>query len=62
MAFDDPKDEGNGPEYHTGKKCIEGCGRPAGTAWSPHWCFECNVVRMRRIEKNLREMIGEKKK
>lgn len=49
-AFEDPNHPGNGPEHRTGKPCIEsGCDRPAGTAWSPHWCFECNVERMRRI-------------
>lgn len=39
----------NGPEYHTGKKCVEGCGRAAGTLWSPYWCHPCNVERMKRI-------------
>lgn len=49
VGYDDPKHEGNSPKYHTGKLCIEGCGRPAGTAWSPYWCFECNVKRINRI-------------
>lgn len=48
-GYDDIKHEGNSEKYHTGKLCIEGCGRPAGTAWSPHWCFECNVERINRI-------------
>ena len=49
-AYEDPADAGNGPKYHTGKECIElGCARPAGTAWSPVWCFECNVKRIKRI-------------
>jgi hypothetical protein len=48
-AFENPADERNGPTYQTGKSCIEGCGRPAGTAWSPYWCHPCNVERMRRI-------------
>jgi len=55
-GFDDPKDEGNSDKYHTGQLCIEGCGRPAGTAWSPHWCFECNVKRINRISKQLEVM------
>ena len=54
MAYDDKNDDGNGPKYHTGKKCIDGCGRPAGTAWSDYWCFECNVDRMRKINENLK--------
>ena len=48
-GYDDPNHDGNSPKHHTGKLCIEGCGRPAGTAWSPHWCFECNVERINRI-------------
>ena len=48
-AYQDPNNKGNSSKYHTGKLCIEGCGRPAGTAWSPYWCFECNVKRMDRI-------------
>jgi len=50
IAFEDPDHPGNGPKYLTGKFCIEqGCDRPAGTAWSPLWCFEHNVERIRRI-------------
>ncbi len=56
MPFEDPSHEWNGSEYHTGKGCIEGCGNPAGTAWSPHWCLECNAKRMRRITKSLAEI------
>lgn len=48
-AYQDPAHPGNGPKYRTGKFCIEGCGRPAGTRWSPFWCFECNVERMDRV-------------
>lgn len=57
--YQDPDYEGNGPKYHTGKKCIEGCGRPAGTAWSPYWCFECNKARMDRISKSLEDLVKE---
>lgn len=52
--YQDPGYEGNGSKYHTGKECIErGCHNPAGTAWSPLWCFECNAKRMDRISGNL---------
>ena len=47
--YRDPADPYNGPKHHTGKPCIEGCGRPAGTAWSPLWCQPCNAARMDRI-------------
>lgn len=57
MEFDDPNDEGNSPKYHTGKLCIEGCGRLAGTAWSPYFCFECNVKRIRRINEELDQIL-----
>lgn len=57
-AFEDSSDPGNGLEYHTGKPCIEaGCDRPAGTAWSPYWCFECNVRRIKRISNQFEELL-----
>ncbi len=59
-AYRDPNSPQNGSEYHTGKDCVEDCNSPAGTAWSPYWCFECNVIRMDRIGKQLEEM-GDKK-
>lgn len=60
-AYRDPDYPGNGPEYHTGEECVESdCTRPAGTGWSPYWCFECNVIRMDRIGRQLEEM-GDKK-
>lgn len=54
--YADPTDEGNSTKYHTGALCVEpGCDKPAGTAWSPHWCFECNVKRMDSISAGLAE-------
>ena len=48
--FDDPNDELNSSKYQTGKLCIvRGCGKPAGTHWSPFFCQPCNANRMRRI-------------
>ncbi len=58
MAYEDPQDPGNGSKYHSGKLCIEGCGRLAGTMWSPFWCFPCNVERMKRIGDALEIMRG----
>ncbi|MFH2074726.1 MAG: hypothetical protein ABIJ57_05180 [Pseudomonadota bacterium] len=57
IAYKDPKHEGNSPKYHTGKECIEGCGRPAGTAWGPYWCFECNIKRIDRINAQFEKII-----
>jgi hypothetical protein len=56
IAYRNPRHKGNGKSHHTGKLCIEGCGRPAGTAWSPYWCFKCNVIRMDRISAGLQEI------
>jgi len=57
-AFEDPNHEGNSDKYHTGKKCIEkGCCEPAGTWWSPHWCFKHNVERIHRIDAGLNDII-----
>lgn len=53
MAHDyrDPNDPYNSRSYHTLKPCIEaGCNDPAGTWWSPLWCFRHNVERMDRID------------
>ena len=56
LAFEDPNNPGNSPEYHAGKPCIEeGCDEPAGTWWSPHWCFKHNVERIRRITRQMEE-------
>jgi len=47
---EDPSDPLNSAAHNTGKPCIErGCTRPAGTAWSPHWCQQCNSDRLRHI-------------
>lgn len=47
----DPKHPGNGIRHRSGKTCIHpGCGAPAGTLWSPLWCFKHNVERMQRID------------
>ena len=56
-AYADPGHEGNGLAYRTGKACYEkGCEEPAGTAWSPYWCFRCNVKRIDRITRQLERM------
>lgn len=49
----DPIHPGNSPKHLTGKLCIEKCGRPAGTAWSPYWCQPCNAERIRRVNAGL---------
>jgi hypothetical protein len=57
--YKDPNDEFNSPKYHTGKDCIEpGCSKPAGTWWSPLWCFECNVKRIDRISGQFEMILG----
>ena len=56
--FEDPDNPGNGEKYHTGKPCITaGCESPAGTAWSPYWCFACNVKRIKRIDGELNDIL-----
>jgi hypothetical protein len=55
FACYDREHPGNSASHHTGKPCIEpDCGKPAGTAWSPLWCFDCNCARMRRIDASMR--------
>lgn len=54
----DPAHPNNSPTYHTGKPCIMGCGRPAGTAWGLHWCQPCNAERMDRISRNLEALVA----
>jgi hypothetical protein len=59
LAFEDPNHPGNGPKYHTGKQCyVHGCTNPAGTAWSPYWCFEHNVERIRCVDKQLSDIVA----
>lgn len=56
--YADPAHPNNGPEHHTGKKCIEkGCENPAGTSWSTFWCQPCNAKRMERISANLQQAL-----
>lgn len=46
-SYNDPNCYYNSRAYHTGKTCsVDGCSDPAGTAWSPHFCFRHNVERM----------------
>lgn len=54
---EDINDEGNSPKYHTGKLCIEGCGRPAGTFWGPYWCQQCNAERLKRVSKQFDDIL-----
>ena len=57
-AFEDSDHEGNSAAYHTGKRCVtKGCKEPAGTWWSPHWCFKHNVERIRGIDASLNDII-----
>lgn len=54
MRYRDRNDELNSAAHYSGKRCVEkSCTSPAGTAWSPFWCFEHNVERMDRISANL---------
>ena len=53
-SFDDLNCKYNSSKYHTGKKCCEeGCDKLAGTAWSPYWCVEHNIIRIKRINEQL---------
>ena len=60
--FEDPNHFGNRIRYKRfGKKCAEkGCKRTPGTWWSPHWCFEHNVARIKRISASLEKLVGRK--
>jgi len=56
-GYNDRECEGNSEKYHTGKECIEnGCKNPAGTAWSPFWCVDCNIKRIDRVTEQLGEI------
>lgn len=53
--YQDPNDDFNSPRFHSGKKCVEReCSEPAGTGWSPYWCFKHNAARMDRIDVSLK--------
>lgn len=52
--YEDPDNPNNSAAHHTGKKCVEpDCDNPAGTAWSPHWCWQCNAKRLDRVSAGL---------
>jgi hypothetical protein len=55
-AYKDPNNEGNSKKYHTGERCIECKTEPAGTAWSPYWCFKCNIKRLDRISSQFNQI------
>ena len=56
-GYADPDDPRNGVSWHSGKPCFErGCPNPAGTAWSPYFCFQHNVERFERIDKSFKEI------
>lgn len=58
MNYKDINDPGYSKKYHTGEICIEpGCNNPAGSAWSPFWCAEHNIIRMDRINGGFREIM-----
>ena len=62
LAFEDPGHEGNSAAYHTGEPChTKDCDNPAGTWWSPHWCFEHNVERIKRITSSLDDIVLERR-
>lgn len=54
LAFENPDHVGNSSQFYSGRPCrAKGCGNPAGTMWSPLWCFTHNVERMNRITAGL---------
>lgn len=54
-SYRDKASEGNSKKHLSGKDCID-CGEPAGTAWSPYWCVDCNIKRMDRIDGQLSDL------
>ncbi len=59
-AYADPNHRGNSADHHTGKPCVErGCDKPAGTAWSPLWCFDHNVERLQRCDRFFQSLKSE---
>jgi hypothetical protein len=41
----------------SGRTCLD-CDQPAGTPWGPMWCPECDVKRLDRISKSLKNLFG----
>jgi len=62
-GYNDKKCEGNSSKCRIGGKCIEiNCNNPAGTAWSPYWCVDCNIKRMDKITKQLDDIVNKTNK
>jgi len=57
--YADPDHEGNSSKYITNNKCdTHDCSNFAGTAWSPHWCFDCNIKRINKISKQFNALLS----
>jgi len=57
MQYENPDSPFNSSLYHTGKVCVErDCDKPAGTWWSPFWCWEHNAKRMSKITEGFKEV------
>lgn len=41
----------------SGYKCDD-CGKPAGTHWGRYWCPQCDVIRINRISKQLKDLLA----
>jgi len=62
-GYNDRTCEGNSAKHHTGKICIEpGCNNPAGTAWSPYWCVDCNIERINLVTKQMEDLLNNMRK
>jgi hypothetical protein len=57
MNYRNPKSPGYGRKYRKGEQCLGAaeCKNVAGSAWGP-WCYEHNVERMDRINKNMTQI------
>ena len=57
MDYRNFADVGNSSAYLSGRACVEpACAEPAGTAWSPYWCFAHNVERLDGISATLKAL------
>ena len=56
FSVDDVRHDGYSVKHRSGKRCVT-CGKPAGTAWSPHFCPTCDIERKASITKSLENMI-----
>lgn len=50
--------QGHVCQQPSGLRCVD-CGAPAGTLWGPHFCPDCDVKRLDKIDGSLADIASD---